>query len=349
MSRPQYVNGRILLREPGGIQRMATEVAARLPHVVVLTPRTARTPLSGRLWEQTVLGRQSADGVLLNPGHGGPVGHPRQINVIYDLIALTHPQSVHPGFAALMRRQLPRLIDEANVVVTLSRHVADEIMGRFGVPSARIEIVRPGVASGFARAENRADVALGLGLDPGRPVVAALLDPTPRKNSRQVALTLQALRRRRPDVQVVVAGRHHQPSFARQRFGSARDRSSEIQRQGFLDLGVATDEQLAQMYQTADVFLSLTLAEGFGLPAVEALRCGAAVVTTPVPSVNECAAGAAVVITEPNQAIGAVLQLLDDPRQRTELVATGIAALKALRWARTAQELDTLLNTVGAA
>lgn len=339
-ARPHYINGRILLREPGGVRRSAREVVHHMPSATVLTPPSARFAWSGRVWEQTVLGRQSADGVLLNMAHGGPTGHPRQVNVIQDLIALSHPDSVHPAFAALMRRQLPRLVAEAKVLVAISRHVADQIRTRFGSCADRIEVVPPGISDVFVPGA-RSEAASQLGLDPNRPVVTALLDPTPRKRSRQVALTLCALQQRRPEVQVVVAGRQRHP-----RFGRVGGDPDPTPRSTFVDLGDADDAQLARMYQASDVFLSLTTAEGFGLPAVEALRCASAVVSTPVPSLVEHVPDAAVLIEHQRQAIGEVEKLLDSPGRRRDLVATGTEALDGLRWARTAHALGSFMAEV---
>ena len=341
MTRPHYINGRILLREPGGVHRSASEIAARMPAATVLSPRSARSAWSGRLWEQTTLARQSSDGVLLNMAHSGPAKHPRQVNVIQDLIALSHPESVHPAYAALMRRQLPQQVAHASALVTISRTVADEIVRRFSLSADRIEIIPPGISDVFVPAPGN-ESATRLGLDPGRPIVAALLDPTPRKNSRRVALTLRILRHRRPEVQVVVAGRRRQPAF-----GRAGRSDAEIPRDSFVDLGAASDEQLALMYQAADVFLSLTEAEGFGLPAVEALRCGAAVVTTPVPSIAEWSPASALIIQDSTEAIDAVEDLLDDAPRRENMVAAAAAPLDGLRWAQTAENLGALLTSVG--
>ncbi len=338
-----YINGRILLREHGGVRRYAGEVADRVASARVIRPRTARRRWSGRVWEQTTLLNQTADGVLLNMAHSGPARHPRQVNVIHDLFALKDPTTVHPAYAALMRLQIPRLVANARRLVTVSAHMADEISAELAIDRASIAVVPPGISDMFVPID--ASMARDqLGIDLGRPVVAALLDPTPRKNSVALVEVLRSMQHERPDVQIVVAGRDRPPGFSR--VGRQRLQAS---RTGFIDLGTASDADLAAMYQAADVFLSVTNAEGFGLPAVEAASCGAAVVSTPVPSMIEHCATAAVIIESAHQAHAAVLALLDDPGRRAEMTAQARELLCDLRWDKTAASLEAIMSDVAEA
>lgn len=336
----RYINGRVLLREVGGVRRYASEVAERMTDAVVVRPRSAKRRWSGRVWEQTTLLSRTADGVLLNMAHSGPARHPLQVNVVHDLFALRDPGSVHPAYAALMRLQLPRLVANASRLVTVSADMADEIAAEFRVDRRSIAVVPPGISDAFRPTDgSMARQELALALD--APVVAALLDPVPRKNSVLLVEILRSIQAERPDVQIVVAGRERPPAFAR-----VRRRELPPSRTGFVDLGSATDLELASMYQAADVFVSVSSGEGFGLPVVEAASCGAAVVSTSVPSITEHCPDGAVVIDSPDDAAPAVLALLNEPNRRAELVAAAGSALTDLNWDRTAASLDAIMTSV---
>jgi len=332
-----FMNGRILLRQHGGVRRYAHEVSERMASATVLMPGSAKHPWSARLWEQGTLARASRDGVLLSVAHSGPLRHPHHVIVIHDLLALTSPTGVRRSYSRWLQGVLPALAKRSRQIVTGSVGVADEVADLFGVTRTSIEVVYPGVSDIF-RASDVNDARQSLGLDPGRPTVAALLDPTPRKNSHLVAALLRELQHERPDVQVVVAGNNRPPAFARHTSTRSIDRS------GFVDLGAATDSELAAMYQSADVLVSLTASEGFGLPVAEAAACGAAVVTTPVPSAQECLGEACAIIDNPAAAKSAVLAVLDTPERRYEMGEQGKLATHDLRWGHTAASLEIIMQ-----
>lgn len=347
MSRPLFINGRILNRDHGGVRRYAHEVATRMSSARVLRPPSAKQRWSGRVWEQNALLRQSEGGVLLNMAHSGPVRHPRQVNVIHDLFALHDPQSVHPAYAALMRLQIPRLANNASALVTVSSSVADELAATFRIGRAKIHVVPPGISSVFASGDRTAARA-AIGADPDRPAVAALLDATPRKNTVGVIALLREIQRDLPDVQILVAGRPQPAAFARTRVPYKNQAARQsMSRHGFVDLGHATDDALAAMYRSADVFVSLTSGEGFGLPAVEAASCGAAVVTTSVPSIVEHGPRAAVIVDSAAQAYQAIQRLLSSPGERENLADQARTDLGDLQWSKTAASLEDIMMSVG--
>jgi len=332
------------MREHGGVRRFASEVSVHLPTTCVLQPRSAKYPWSGRVWEQTRLLRASAEGVLLSMAHSGPLRHRRHVVVIHDLLALSDPGSVHPAYALLLRRQLPQLVGRAAMVATVSAHVADQVAATFALATSRIEVVPPGISDVFRHASPGA--AHGrLRLDRERPVVAALLDPTPRKNRPQLEELLRSVATDRPDAQIVVAGRATPAAFGRSWRQANRQRHPQP---GFLDLGAAADIELAAMYHAADVFVSLTAGEGFGLPAVEAAYSGAAVVTTPVPSMTEHGPHSALIVNSPAEAHCAVMTLLDDAGRRKELSAAAQEQLGDLQWSQSAARLEAMMNGLDA-
>lgn len=337
MTGPTYLNGRVLLRPPGGVRRYAEEVAAHLEDCAVIAPPSARFPWSARVWEQTVLAHRSRDGALLNVAHSAPMGHPRSIVVIHDLFAITHPLTVRASFAALMARQIPMIIERAARVVGVSGATADQVADRFNVERNEIAIAPPGVSDVFVPAD-RAAARRRLGLDPDRPVVSALLDPTPRKDAAATARVLAQVLAARPDTQIITAGRSRPGDFA------VADRAVSAAAGTIgTHLDHPTDHDLATMYQASSVVVSMSGIEGFGLPVIEAAACGAQVVSRPVPSLLEFAPGAAI-LAEPDQACEVVIDLLAHGDCDQSGSPCGLPDLK---WAQTAATLRTVADEVG--
>lgn len=346
---PWYVNGRAGATGPGGFARFHHEVVDRLdargPLVVVTPPAGRSGPVSARWWEQWTLPTRSRDGVLLSTANNGPLRHPNQAVVVHDILPLTHPETVSPVFAALQRAQLPRLCRSAAAVITVSDHVAGQLRSVLEVAADKITVVPPGVSDVFRTAATGSRRGAGLrpewGLDPDRPIVTALVSSIPRKRSDLVLETLAAVASARPNAQVVVAG-YDGPARV---FGR---RAARPTHPAVRDLGPLDDSELAALFHAAAVFVSLTAAEGFGLPPLEALAAGAAVVSTPVPSLREHLPGVTVSATDQTEAAAGVIDLLDDPTARSAQINRAADVVAGLTWDQTADGVGAVVNELTA-
>jgi glycosyltransferase involved in cell wall biosynthesis len=111
--------------------------------------------------------------------------------------------------------------------------------------------------------------------------------------------------------------------------------------------GFVPDDELAALYRGCTVFAYPALYEGFGLPVLEAMACGAPVLTSNVSSLPEVAGDAAVLVDPlDTQAIAdALTRLLADGALRAELGARGVRRARDFSWQRTAREtLGVLRN-----
>ena len=342
-----YLNGRAGGNGPGGFARFHHEVSDRLGEsssiAVLEPPKHQSGPVRSRWWEQRTLLDLSRDGTLLSTANNGPVRHPNQVVVVHDLLPLTHPHTVSPAFAALQRLQLPRLCRSAAAILTVSDHVAGQLVTVLGVDRANLTVIRPGISDVFRNVCCR-DAAGGfgagrgvLGLDSKRPVVAALASSIPRKKTATVLEVLAEVASIRPDVQVVVAGF----DGPRRVFGKQAVRPTN---RAVRDLGPVEDHTLAQLFSAADVFVSLPEAEGFGLPPLEALAAGTAVVSTPVPSLTELLPGVTAEVDGGPAAVAAVIDLLDHREKRSAQVSAAAGVVKHLTWTRTAAAVEQVLR-----
>ncbi|MBS0171416.1 MAG: glycosyltransferase family 4 protein [Nitrospira sp.] len=115
-------------------------------------------------------------------------------------------------------------------------------------------------------------------------------------------------------------------------------------------VGQVSDDELAQYYQQATVFVFPSLYEGFGLPLLEAMGCGCPVICSNASSLPEVAGDAAVLVDphRPDQLAEALAQVLTSPDLQASLRARGLARAKEFHWDRTAQQTVAIYEgTIG--
>ena len=226
----------------------------------------------------------------------------------------------HGAGVERVRRRTPWLLRMglATMVLTLSEAVRRRAIAKFGLDPARVIAVPLAAAAGLR------PVAVPAGPEPYFLYVGTL---EPRKN---LPMLMEAWRevRARHRVRLVLAGRRREdgPVFAAA--------------EGLEVLGEVAEDRLAALYSGALAVVYPTLYEGFGLPVLEAMQCGAPVVTSTDESVVEVAGGAAVHCDArgPEEWVGALTRILEDPAWRGELRTKGLARAAEFSWQRTARE-----------
>jgi glycosyltransferase involved in cell wall biosynthesis len=211
----------------------------------------------------------------------------------------------------------------ADRIVCDSEWTRQQVLGRFPVDPGRVETVHLGVARAFRplpRSEAVACIARRFALEP--PYVLHVGTLEPRKNHLGLLTAFEDLRRSGYPGRLVLVGRDGW------RVGPILERlASSSARAAFLRIPDATDEDLAALYSACDLFVFPSLDEGFGLPPLEAMACGAPVVTSPRSALLEVV-GEAARRVDPDDAgaLGATLVALwRDENARAELAARGPA------------------------
>jgi len=143
----------------------------------------------------------------------------------------------------------------------------------------------------------------------------------PRKNLQSLVEAWREVRRHHA-VDLVLAGRRRP------------DAPAIAEEPGLRPIGEVTDEQLPELYSGAIALVYPSLYEGFGLPVLEAMQCGAAVIASS--AVVEAAGGAAVYADEPAALAQAMRQAIENPDWLSERRALSLARAREFTWERTA-------------
>lgn len=258
-----------------------------------------------------------------------PMGPPRSttpmVATVHDVLPLSRPDWFTRRGTRLMARALRRISERADLVLVPSEVVARDCLAS-GFDPRRLRVVPWGSTPVSVDAPRIDAVRRRFGLD--GPYVLFVGTIEPRKGLPVLADALARVGR--PGLALVVAG----PAG----WGPDADRHlvavpGPVVRTGFLDV-----EDLDALRSGAAVCCLPSWAEGFGLPALEALAAGAPVVTSAGTALAEVV-GEAAVLVAPGRAdllAGALRRVLDDADLAAELRRAGPARAAGFRWQDTA-------------
>ncbi len=266
-----------------------------------------------------------------------PEAHPgRLVATIFDVTFVTHPDCHTEANRLLCLRGTFEAARNADLILTISRHAAERIGHYFDVPEDRIVVTYPGAADGLTPLPATAIREVTARYRLARPYVLSVGSVEPRKNhARLIEAFRRVLAHKDPGVDLVIAGGK----------GWLADRAYAMVKEYALEdrvrfLGYVPEGDLAALYSGAKVMAYPSLAEGFGLPVVEAMACGAPVLTSNCSSLPEVG-GDAVSYCDPldTDSIARTLdELLSDKRAREEMKARGMRQAARFTWDTTARE-----------
>ncbi len=281
---------------------------------------------------------------VLHMTYGAPLWSAAPLVVsIHDICYATNPEWFSQRDLRVLRTVVPRSIQMAAHVITLSRAARDQIIEQYAVPEAKISArpLGPGKGAQAITAEEAGDELRALGLDPKRQYLLAVGNLQPRKNLVRLVEAFGVLRERGHDVDLVIVGpRHYRAEDIVQAAAPVADRVHFT--------GYVTDRQLAACYRKSTVYVFPSLYEGFGLPALEAMAHGVPIACSDAGALPEVCGDAAVLFdpTSVESIVEAVDRVLGDAQLREKLTRAGAARLGQFSWRRTAELTLAVYRTV---
>lgn len=262
-------------------------------------------------------------------------GGPALVATVHDLSA-RRPGFADDGFRRTRERHWRDVAARADLVVTYTRAVRDEVARGLSLPPERIAVVPLAPTEGLSPPSADEADAVARRVVGARPFVLALGERSRRKNAAGAALALAAAGPALADHALVLVG---PAGFGAEEVEAALARPDLAGRVVVADYLPRRD--VAALLARAAALLFPSRYEGFGMPLLEAFRADLPVVASTDPSVVEVAGGAALhADPDDHAALGAALaRVVRDEALRADLVARGRARAAAFTWQGAARAL----------
>lgn len=363
------IDARYIREKPSGIGTYVKAMVDRLPHLATsdqfllwahpLAPRPLSDAPNTR--DVTVRSGPNSPAPVLWPNHYSQTADvdvfhsPHNIMsrsmrcptvvTVHDVMAIDHPGLHLQGFERLaLRLYYPqavwRALYHATRLIVPTLATADRVRALVPEAGARLHVIwnapdrcfRP--ASNPAGARQRAVALTGV-TDPYLLVVGA--DSPTKRHALALAAFAAAAPRPWRLVMLQRPGTHdHLRRLSRLKKLARRLQVDDR----VIWLPLVAQDDVAALIQNAGALMQPSVYEGFGLPVIEAMACGCAVVATDIPPFREIAGGAALLV--PPDDVGALTAAVRDvvmsPDRRRALVESGLARARQFSWDRCARE-----------
>jgi glycosyltransferase involved in cell wall biosynthesis len=285
---------------------------------------------------------------LLHVQYTAPIACPVPVVVsVHDVSFLEHPEYFKRDRAMQLQFTVQRTVHRAAKILTGTEFSRASILKVYGdldedkvvaVPNAAAPEFRP-LSREAATAAVRERFAIHT------PFILCVGDLQPRKNQIGLIKAFARLVRAYPHFKhnLVLAGKE---TWFAGRVHDAAQESGVNERIQFF--GFVSDSDLLQLYNACEVFVFPSFYEGFGLPALEAMACGKAVVCSNTSSLPEVVDGAAILFDpySVDQIVRAIADLLLDGELRARMERLGLQRAAHFSWQKTAQKTLEVFHEV---
>jgi glycosyltransferase involved in cell wall biosynthesis len=263
-----------------------------------------------------------------------PVMNKPTVLTVHDLAFLTAPENAYPTLREYLKRVVPPSARRATHVIAVSENTRQDCIRLLDIPPERITTIHEGVGAEFqppVSAGAPSTTLRALGID--EPYILSVGTLEPRKNYCRLFEAYASLRRCGVRHPLVIAGRRGWL------FEPILQRIHDLGLDEQVLLVEPDDRQLVDLLGAACVFVYPSLYEGFGIPPLEAMACGAVVACSNSSSLPEVVGDAAITF-DPLDSEGmadAIQRLIEDQELRASLAVRGRVRAASFTWEAAAE------------
>ena len=275
--------------------------------------------------------------VLLVPAQPLPMITPKKsINAIHDLGFVDYPEAYSKKMRKYLKWQVKHAIKYAKKIITISRFTKNELMRLYSVPEEQISVIYlgydPEIYKPIHDETRLKHVKEKFGLSDKFILYIGRIE-----QKKNINTLVKAFEKLGSDLQLVLVGK---PGFGYENI------KKNLGGKNIKELGWVCEEDVPVLLNASKCFVLPSFYEGFGLPIIQAMACGAPVISSDIPTLKEIGGEASLYFqVDSSDDLADKLRLvLNDQNLAENLVQKGFERCKNFSWQKCAQETLDLIN-----
>lgn len=260
-----------------------------------------------------------------------------QLGVMHDLNFEHYPDDLPFLTRHYYRYFFPKFAAKAARLATVSEYSKKDIMKCYGISGEKIDVVYNGVNDLYRPVTENQKQQIRNRYTGGAPYFIFVGMLHQRKNIANLLRAFEQFKKQKTTpVKLLIVGHRKWWTSEMESVFRSMEHADEV-----VFTGRQPIEELVQMVASAMAMTYVSYFEGFGVPIVEAMKCGVPVITASLTSMPEVSGDAALIVDpfNVNEIAGAMQQIESDAELRTTLGTKGIARAEAFSWEKTTEKI----------
>jgi glycosyltransferase involved in cell wall biosynthesis len=247
-----------------------------------------------------------------------------KVTTVHDLIPFKYPQTTTDSIRHAHKKKLAWVIRESNKIIAVSESTKKDLISILRVPEEKITVIPEGVEERYRPQPPEMIERVKKHYQTGDEYLFTLSTIEPRKNQAALIQAFEIVRRDYPRLKLLIAGR-------------LRQDGSLPKAEGVITPGYIPDADMPALYSGCQVFVFPSLYEGFGLPPLQAMACGAPVAVSNVSSLPEVV-GEAGVLFDPRDPQEIAAGIIEAIQNRSQLRPKSLTQASKFSWKTAAED-----------
>lgn len=252
-----------------------------------------------------------------------PSKYPK-VTTVHDLIPFKYPQTTTDNIRRAHKKRLAWVLRESDKIIAVSHATKEDLISILNVPEDRIVVIPEGVEDRYRPQPLEIVESIKRKYRIKGDYIFSLSTLEPRKNQAGLIKAFALVKEKYPDLTLLIGGRTG--------WGEIPEPIDGVMMPGYI-----SDSDLPALYAGATVFALPSFYEGFGLPVLQAMACGAPVVTSDISSLPEVTGDAAILV-DPKEVQDIATGIIKAIETQGSLREKGLEQAKKFSWDRAAKE-----------